>query len=103
MREHGGGAHGANTGRRETNTRSERRDNGERRGEKIHRGDREKHNVRKGESEWERREGFEKENARNKLEKETTLARSMNEREKGTRSGRAGNRWQEGGKGQESP
>ena len=45
-------------------------------------GDREKHNVRKGESKSDRREGFEKENARNKLEKETTLARSVNEREK---------------------
>ena len=97
MREHSGGAHGANTGRRETNTR--RRVNGERRGEKIHRGDREKHNVRKGESEWDGREGFEKENARNKLEKQTTLARSVSEREKGTRSGQPGNGWQEGSKG----
>jgi hypothetical protein len=62
-------------------------------------GDREKHNVRKGESEWDGREGFEKENARNKLEKETTLARSVSEREKGTRSGQVGNRLQEGSKG----
>ena len=32
-------------------------------------GDREKHNVRKGEGEWEGGEGFEKENARNMLRK----------------------------------